>query len=134
MKTRNLKKKQGFTIIELMIVLVIVAILLALAYPSYVDYVRKGKRGDAQQALMNWAVNQEIWRSNHTTYATTAQLAAANLDYYNLSTNGTPNATTYTLQAVAQGDQAKDKARDGTSCTTLTINQSGVKTPAECWE
>ena len=42
MKTQNLKKKQGFTIIELMIVLVIVAILLALAYPSYVDYVRKG--------------------------------------------------------------------------------------------
>ena len=37
MKTRNMKKKQGFTIIELMIVLVIVAILLALAYPSYVD-------------------------------------------------------------------------------------------------
>ncbi len=59
---KHRKHTNGFTLIELMIVLVIAAIILGLAYPSYVDYVRKSKRGDAQQALMNWSVNQEIWR------------------------------------------------------------------------
>lgn len=134
MKTRNMKRKQGFTIIELMIVLVIVAILLALAYPSYIDYVRKGKRGDAQQALMNWAVNQEIWRSNNPTYASTAQLPVANLDNYDLSTDGVPTATSYVLQAQATGDQLNDEARNGTSCALLTLNENGAKGPPECWE
>jgi len=60
MKTLDAKGKKGFTIIELMIVLVIVAILLAIAYPSYIKYVRKANRGDAQQLLMNWSINQEI--------------------------------------------------------------------------
>ncbi len=67
-KQRN-NWKSGFTVIELMIVLMIVAILVALAYPSYVDYVRKARRGEAQQLLMNWSINQEIWRSNNPTYA-----------------------------------------------------------------
>ncbi len=66
MKTLRAKRNRGFTIIELMIVLVIVAILLALAYPSYIKYVRKANRGEAQQLLMNWSINQEIWRSNNT--------------------------------------------------------------------
>jgi len=137
MKIRNLRGKQGFTIIELMIVLAIVAILLALAYPSYIDYVRKSKRSDAQQALMNWAVNQEIWRANHTSYATTAQLPAPLIDNYDFATVGTPNATGYTLQASAKAgnDQNNDKSRNrSASCATMTLNQSGLKTHAGCWE
>ena len=134
MKTRNLNRKQGFTIIELMIVLVIVAILLGIAYPSYVDYVRKGKRGDAQQTLMNWAVNQEIWRANHATYAGTGDIAAPTGDNYVYRIDGAVTATAYTLQAVAQDDQANDKARDGTGCGTLELNQNGQKSPASCWE
>ena len=131
---KRTRKFQGFTIIELMIVLAIAAILLALAYPSYIDYVRKGKRGDAQQALMNWAVNQEIWRSNHPTDATTTELPAANLDNYNMQMSGTPTNRSYVLQAVAQGDQANDEAKDGTSCATLSLNQNGLKSPAACWD
>ena len=71
MNIKLLKKISGFTLIELMIVVVIIALLLALAYPSYVDYTRKARRGEAQQLLMNWAINQEIWRSNNTAYTTT---------------------------------------------------------------
>lgn len=134
MMTINVRRKKGFTLIELMIVLTIAAIILALAYPSYVNYVRKGKRGDAHQALMNWSVNQEIWRANHSTYATTANMPAPNGDHYIFSTSGTPDGAGYTLQAVAQNDQAKDKARDGTSCATMTLNQNGAKTPAGCWD
>ncbi len=65
MNTLFRKRIKGFTIIELMIVLIIVAILVALAYPSYIQYVRKAKRGEAQQLLLNWSINQEIWRSNN---------------------------------------------------------------------
>lgn len=127
------KRILGFTIVELMIVLIIVAILLALAYPSYIQYVRKSKRGEAQQLLMNWSVNQEIWRSNNPQYATTAQLAVPTNDNYTF-TLPARSATVYTLQAAATGDQASDVARDGTSCTPLTLNQNGVKAPAACWE
>lgn len=126
----------GLTMIELMIVLVVIAVLIALAYPSYVDYVRKARRGEAQQLLLNWSINQEIFRSNNTTYAAdnNANLPAPTHAYYNFSTPAAPTATTYTLQAVAQGDQAQDSTRDGTSCTTLSINQAGTKSPAACWD
>ena len=118
---------------ELMVVIVIVAILVSLAYPSYVQYVRKSKRGEAQQLLMNWSVNQEIWRSNNTQYATTTQLSQPALDYYAF-TLPTRSAVAYTLQAAASNDQLKDKARDGTSCTPLTLDQRGQKLPAVCWD
>ena len=128
------KRVLGFTTIELMIVIIIVAFLLAMAYPSYINYTRKAKRGEAQQLLMNWAVNQEIYRSNNTTYASTTQMTQPTGDYYAFQTNGTPDATSYTLEAVAQNDQTNDKAKDGTPCTTLSINQNGQKLPAPCWE
>lgn len=125
----------GITLIELMFVLVIVGILVALAYPSYVEYVRKGKRGDAQHLLLNWAVNQEIFRSNNPSYAAgnNPALLAPGLNYYGfVASNISP--TTYTLTATATGDQANDKARDGTNCSVLTVTHTGTKGPAVCWQ
>ena len=133
MNTKLLKKISGFTLIELMIVILIVAVLIAIAYPSYADYVRKSRRGEAQQLLLNWAINQEIWRSNNTTYAATGDLAAPTNDRYVLSIAAGPTATTYTLQAVAQGDQLNDRSKAGDVCSPLTLNQSGAKLPAACW-
>jgi len=139
MKT-NRKKRSGFTIIELMIVLVIVALLVALAYPSYVNYVRKARRGEAQQLLLNWSINQEIWRSNHTSYAPagndpTVNIPAPTHDDYGF-TAGNVSPTTYTLQAAAisGNSQEQDKARDGTPCATITLNQAGTKTEPPCWD
>ena len=126
----------GITLIELMFVLVIVSILLALAYPSYVEYVRKGKRGDAQHLLMNWAVNQEIFRSNNTSYAAgnNPALPAPALDNYDFAASNI-SATTYTLTATATGDQLNDKARDGTDCSVLTVTHTGTKgTDPICWQ
>jgi type IV pilus assembly protein PilE len=134
MNTWKVKKNSGFTVIELMIVVMIVAILAALAYPSYVQYVRKAKRGEAQQLLMNWSINQEIWRSNHTTYATAAQLQVPTHDNYGFDFSVAPTAVAYTLQATATGDQLKDVARDSTSCTPLTLSHSGVKLQVACWD
>ena len=137
MKIRIANRNYGFTVIELMIVVMIVAILAALAYPSYVQYARKAKRGDAQQLLLNWSINQEIWRSNNTSYAGVGALPAP-IDAdgnYAFSTVGDPDATSYTLQADGSGsDQVNDTARNGDSCTIITLNQNGVKSPAACWE
>jgi len=134
MKTYN-KKRSGFTVIELMIVVVIVGILVALAYPSYVQYVRKAKRGEAQQLLLNAAINQEIYRSNNTEYADDTDITPPTHDYYDF-TVGSVTAASYTLQAAAKtgSDQVNDKARDGTECKTLSLNQSGLKSPVACWD
>lgn len=124
---------KGFTLVELMIVIAIVAILVALAVPSYSRYIRKSNRGEAQQLLMNWANNQEIWRANNTEYATLAQLPAPSSDRYNFDLATTPNATTFTLRATASTtDQLKDK-EGNTTCSPLTLDQSNAKTPANCW-
>ena len=125
----NKATRKGFTLVELMIVIAIVAILVALAMPSYARYIRKANRGEAQQLLMNWANNQEIWRANHTDYAADAvgELKAPTHDKYNFTlTVQTPTA--YTLTATATGDQLKDTER-GKSCATLTLDQSNTKGP-----
>jgi type IV pilus assembly protein PilE len=152
MKTLNKKGIRGFTIIELMIVLVIVAILLAIAYPSYVNYTRKAKRGEAQQLLLNWAINQEIFRSNNPLYADEDDAGLpgpvhvdGDFTFLAWATMGTPatcagaatdlpTATAYWLVATAVGDQANDVARDGTSCATICMASTGVKAPPTCWE
>jgi type IV pilus assembly protein PilE len=134
MNTFFSKRIKGFTIIELMIVLIIIAILVAVAYPSFIQYARKAKRGEAQQLLLNWAINQEIYRSNNPTYAGVGDLPAPTNDYYSFGTDGDPTATAYILQADAGGDQANDRAKDGSSCEVLSLNQNGVKQPAACWD
>jgi type IV pilus assembly protein PilE len=123
--------KKGFTLVELMIVIAVVAILVALAIPSYTAYIRKANRGEAQQLLMNWANNQEIWRANNPAYAGTGDIAAPTHDKYNFSPSAI-TATTYTLTADPQGDQVKDKAQ-GQVCDPLTLDQSSSKTPDVCW-
>ena len=137
MKTLQRKRILGFTIIELMIVVGIVAILLALAYPSYAQYVRKAKRGDAQQLLLNWSINQEIWRSNNTTYNGITDANAPGYmipddENYTFSFTGV-SGIAYTLEATADKDQVNDKARDGTPCSPLIMHQTGFKQPDVCW-
>ncbi len=138
MKTWKGKKNSGFTIIELMIVILIVALLVALAYPSYVQYIRKAKRGEAQQLLMNWSINQEIWRSNNPAYDDGTGIAPPAHDDYTFNVSNV-TATTYTLQAVARNDQVNDKSRDGsTYCgkvgAELGLLHTGAKSPVGCWD
>jgi type IV pilus assembly protein PilE len=147
MKTLQTKRIFGFTLIELMIVVGVVAILLALAYPNYIQYVRKAKRGDAQQLLMNWAINQEIFRSNHTLYGQDSTDPALGMpapahDYYTFNVESI-TATTYELSATATGDQLNDKSKDGAvTCSPLRLNQNGQKCSGavgntgevRCWE
>ena len=123
--------KKGFTLVELMVVVAIVAILVALALPSYTRYVRKANRGEAQQLLVNWSNNQEIWRASHTTYASNANIAAPTHDKYDFSVANI-SATTFTITADPKGDQVKDKQLT-VDCDPLTLDQSNTKTPTVCW-
>ncbi|MDX1571146.1 MAG: type IV pilin protein [Xanthomonadales bacterium] len=120
-------RQSGFTLIELMIVIVILGIIAGIAYPTYNDQIRKGRRADAMADLQDLALQQERHRTNNPTYGATADLTIPASDFYNYSVTAN-TATTFTLQAVATGDQTND-----TGCTTLTINQDGARTPAACW-
>ena len=123
--------KKGFTLIELMIAVGIVAILVALALPSYTQYIRKANRGEAQQLLMNWANNQEIWRANNPEYADEGDLPKPTHDKYTFP-NPTVSATAFLLTAEPEVGQDKDKNL-GQLCGDLTLDQSNVKGPSYCW-
>lgn len=129
----------GFTLIEVMIVVAIVGVLAAIAYPAYLDSVRKSRRADAIAALYALQLAQEKWRANHTTYTSTlagascGTAAATGLcwssaditrPYYTITIDAGATATAYTAKATASGDQANDKA-GGVTCTPLTITQNG---------
>lgn len=126
-------KVGGFTLIELMIVVVIVGILAAIALPAYQDYVRKSRRSDALTEMLDIQLQQEKWRANNVKYALTpSSVGAVDTSYYEFRLFPTPTTNTYTITATPLGAQLKDK-QYGVACTSLTLNQGSEKTPAECW-
>ncbi len=143
---KHTNRKKGFTLVELMVVVAIVAILVALALPSYTRYVRKANRGEAQSILLNWANNQEIWRANNPEYADSGEITVPTHDKYNFfvratasdppvagdCANAAPTATAYALIACPFGDQANDEERTQ-PCNPMTLNQSNLKLRPECW-
>lgn len=144
--TRGLTRKSsaGFTLIEVMIVVVIVGILAAVAYPSYQEHVRKAKRADAQAALMELSQFMERYYTSNGRYvnsdgdAPELPFDAAPKDggskSYDLAfAENSPTANSYELEAIPTGSMANDK------CGTLTLANTGAKgqdagaTLAECW-
>ncbi len=143
-EARFLNKIKGFTIFELMIVVLMVAVLAGIALPSYQHVMRKARRAEALETLYRLQIAQEKWRSTHTAYGTLADLGfdtTTSSGNYTLSVTlpaspGDQTAYTATATAVAGTSQVKDKAK-GVSCATLTINQDRpVYSPAAqaaCW-
>ncbi|TJY62357.1 prepilin-type N-terminal cleavage/methylation domain-containing protein [Sinimarinibacterium sp. CAU 1509] len=129
----------GFTLIEVMIVAAVVAILAAIAIPSYDRAMRKTRRADAQAALVNMQLLQEKWRTNNSTYssdATQVGAPASTTTVYKYYTFSVPTATasTFTVQAASiAGMGQQNDTQSGTSCATLTVDQSGTRSPANCW-
>ena len=119
---------RGFTLIELMIAVAIVAIIVAVALPSYRSSIQKGKRAEAMAAFSSVQQAQERWRSNNPTYTTVlANLGLASTDLYEISlaapTSGTLN-TGYVVVADARGSQAGDSACKRMSVRMINGNLS----------
>lgn len=133
-------RNRGFTLIELMIVVVVVAILAAVAFPSFQAQIRKSRRADGMAALALLQQAQERWRANNPTYTATLGSTGLNLSstlskdgLYQLAIVGTPTGTAYraTATAVSGSSQAYDSG-----CTTLTIDVSNGQSspsPETCW-
>lgn len=125
MMTAN-TKKQGFTLIELMVAIAIIGILAAIAYPNYVDSVRKAKRADGKAALVNAAQRMEVYYGRKATY-TGATLANTNIPgtseegHFSIAINAV-TANSYTLRATAVNDQAKDTVKG------FQLTSTGAKT------
>jgi len=71
-----MRRKLGFTLIEVMIAVVIIAILTAIAYPSYLDYIRRSQRAQGQQFLLDLAQRQEQYLLDNRAYATSISTVA----------------------------------------------------------
>lgn len=132
---------RGFTLIEAMVVVAIVAIIASIALPSYQQSVRKSRRADAVLALQQIQVEQEKLRAECTSYAgnLTGTRACGTLgypkatspdDFYSLTLSN-QSATGYTATATATGLQAADA-----ECPSLELQVAGLtltRTPTQCW-
>jgi type IV pilus assembly protein PilE len=146
-------------LIELMIAVAVVGLLLALAYPSYLDQMRKSRRTDAFNALQAVQQAQERWRANRQAFAGSAQLTAplnapnpadaglglpavSSAGYYDIAI-ASASATEYVVTATARSGTSQ--AADG-ACATLAVRMQGGNIsygagsptlnwtdPARCW-
>ncbi len=128
-----MKRGRGFTLIEVMITVAIVAILAAIAYPTYQNHVIKTRRKAAEACLMELAQWMERYYTTNMTYEIVSlpstQCRTELQDHYVFAFSDTPGPTSYGLKADAQGVQA---AKDA-SCSSLTLDYKGEKAPADCW-
>lgn len=132
--------RRGFTLIELMVVVLIVAVLATIAYTSYANNVTATRRKAAAACLVEQAQFMERWYTTRLTYVGANPQLACETDlnqFYTFSTPtaATATATAYSLTATPINAQL---SRD-TQCGVLGINQAGTKsktgtgTLTECW-
>ena len=132
-------KQNGFSLIELLIVIAIIGILAGIAYPSYQEYIARARRADAKTVLLENAQFLERFYTQNGTYVGAAlPVTEAPKDgttkYYDVGFVAAQTATAFQIQAVPKGSQSGDK------CGKLRINQSNQKSVADatlsssaCW-
>lgn len=136
--TDNRRTAGGFTLIEVMITVAIVALLAAIAYPSYQQFVRDARQSDAQGFMMDVSSRAQQYRMDLRNYPTALGTNAGELDmdvptevsdYYTVTLTrqaGPPQTYTITATPKAGTMQAGE--------ATLTLTSTGNKTPADEWD
>jgi type IV pilus assembly protein PilE len=135
------KKSGGFTLIEAMIVVAVIAIIAAIALPSYQDSVRKSRRADATAELERLAARQERWFTENNSYTNvlanlTGGATTTPEGHYNLTMThpGGCGTSCFLITATAAGGQSSD-----TKCTSFSLNEIGARTfggsgtSRDCW-
>ena len=130
-----MQRSTGFTLIELMVTVAIVAILAAVAIPNYTDYVRRGKITEATSTLLAMRVKMEQYFQDNRFYAppvgspvlapctANSSVPVPTLQYFTIVPPCGLTATTYTITAT--GGSATDGSMTG---LTFTINEGNVRT------
>jgi type IV pilus assembly protein PilE len=127
-------RRRGFSLIEVMIAVAIIAILGAVAYPSYMDYLKKGRRGAAQTFMMEVANRQSQYLLDTRGYAVNlSDLSSSNVlniitpsdvsPYYTVKVDPTAATTPPTYTIVATPKSGTAQANDG----VLTLDHTGAK-------
>ena len=124
-------RSRGFTLIELMIVVAIIGILAAIAFPSYQNSVRRSNRAAAQAYMMDVANKQQLYLSTAREYGDDAALGMKPEDTvtraYDVKTVPNPGTPpTFLITATPKGNQIPDG--------TLTLDHTGKKDPPEKWK
>lgn len=123
--TTRRRTTAGFTLIEVMITVAIVAILSAIALPAYQDYIRRGNRADARAGLMQAAHWLERVATASGVYPATAdfpsELKVVSGGRYSIAYAMQNSGAAYKLTATPTGAQAGDK------CGTYTLTQAGTR-------
>ena len=130
-KAVTTKRSAGFTLIELMVALGVVAILAAIAYPTYQDHMRKGRRAAAQAFLVDAASRQQQYLIDARTYAVgDGAIAALNLSvpaevapFYTVTVEPAAATSPPTYRLVATPASGTAQAADG----VLTLDQEGAR-------
>lgn len=135
--TRMYTKNRGLTLIETMVVVAIIGILAAVAYPPYQEHVHRTNRAEARGILLEMAQLLERNYTETNSYESFAlpvtQSPRTGTAKYTIQFSAdTPTRNTYTLEAVPEGSMAGD------ACGTLTLTQTGARgadgVVAECWQ
>ena len=138
---RSRRQVRGFTLIELMVTVAIVAILTGIAIASYDFAVVKSRRSAAAACLTERAQAMERYYTTNLTYVGAPAPAACSSDispdHYTVAFEDAPTATAFSLLAAPQGAQASSD----TKCGILTINAQGERgidggdaaDPEDCW-
>ena len=139
------QRNRGFTLIELMIVVALIAILAAIGFPTYQDQMRKARRSEATAVLLDIAARMERFYADRGTYTGATIGAGAGTDVYTSTTseNGHYTLTINPLAAESftlNATPVVGGAQDGDDCGVFTLTSAGTKgftgaggTVIKCW-